>query len=159
MGVSTMEVNRMLPMSALRLSLGNALAEGAILSQPANAMIVRLIIAPFAESENLVVGDLTFADFDGSTGLDVALDDQQVGVDPVTGLQRVTLIEPLGGWRWETTGVTNLPQNVYGAALLSNASAALLAVMTLITPVTLDAVGQEINLGTLSFTFVPQPLS
>lgn len=149
----------MLPMRALRLSIGTELAAGTFLSQPTNANIVRLISADFALSEGLVVGDLTFANFDGSTALDVALDDQQVGTDPLTNQQKVTLVEPLGGWRWEVTGTTNLPQNIFGVALLTAASASLLAVEKLPTPITLTEIGQEINLGTLDFPIVLQPIA
>lgn len=148
----------MLPMKNVRLAIGTALAGAAPIDQAVDENIVRLIIAPFTPSEDLVVGDLTFADFDGSTALEQALGDAQVGIDPLTGQQRITITEPAGGWRWITTGVTNLPQTVYGAALLTAASAALIGVEELPEPIGLTEVGQEINLGTLKFDIVAQPI-
>jgi len=146
-------------MLSLRLAIGELLAANLPLAQPTNELIVRLIAAPFSEDENLVVGDLTFATFTGSTALEVAVDDQQVAVDPVTSQQVVTLVEPLGGWRWETTDAVNLPETIYGAALLTSASAALLALHTLPTPIGLTAAGQEINLGALQFRINLSPMS
>jgi hypothetical protein len=55
--------------------------------------------------------------------------------------------------------LTNLPQTIYGAALLDDAGTTLLGVMVIAEPVPLSAVGQEVNLGTVSLTFVLQPLS
>jgi len=149
----------MFPMRALRLAIGTSLSDTAPLDQVADANIIALVIAPFALDELLVVSDLTYADFDGSTPLAVELGTQQVANDPATGEQIVTLVEPLGGWRWETTGLTNLPQTVYGYALLTEASAELLAVEPLPAPITLSEVGQEINIGKARFRINLEPMS
>lgn len=148
----------MLPMKSLRLAIGEALAAAEPLYQDTNANLVRLISAPFTPSEDLAVGDLTFADFDGSTAIACPLEEAQVGIDPNTGQQVLTVYEPAGGWRFEVTGLTNLPQTIYGFALLTAASAALIAVATLAEPVDLTAVGQEINLDKLTLTVVAQPM-
>jgi hypothetical protein len=149
----------MLPMKSLRLSLGTALATAAPLKQATNANVIRLIAAPFTPSEDLVVGDLTFATFTGSTGLDAELGDQDSGVDPLSGEQRVTIVEPVGGWRWETADAVNLPETIYGFALLTNASAALLAVQAFPSPIALTEAGQEINIGKADLTIVLSPMS
>jgi len=150
----------MLPIKAVRLQLGELIAADATtLAPPALANIVRLVMAAFAAEENLVVADLTFATFDGSTALAAGLGTQQVGIDPVTLEQIVTIKEPAGGWRFEVTGATNLPQTIFGYALLTDGSAALLAVNQFLEPITLSAIGEEINLGTLKFTIVPQPMA
>ena len=146
-------------MKALRLSIGEDLAAGTLLSQPANENIIRLVAGEFTPDENLVVADLTFATFTGSTALDVGLDDQLVGIDPTTGEQLITLIEPVGGWRWECTATPGAPQNIYGFALLTAASAALLAVEAFPEPITIQEIGQEINLGTAKFTVTLSPMS
>lgn len=150
----------MFPMRVLTDEIGELLAASPPLMQATNANIVRLINAPFAEETGLAPGDLTFADFDGSTGKPVTVaEDMQVGFDPLTGEQVITINEPVGGWRWEVTGLTNLPQTVYGYALLTNASAAVIGVKTLPTPIPLTEVGQEINLGSLTFRVSIVPLS
>ena len=149
----------MTPMRNVRLALGTALAAATPLNQPTDENIVRLISAPFTENEDLVVGDLTFADFDGSTAIDQPVGPAQVGIDPQSGEQRITVTEPEGGWRFVTTGVTNLPQTIYGYALLTAASAALVGVHAFAEPIDLTAVTQEINLDKVTLTFVTQPIS
>jgi len=150
----------MLPMIALRLSLGSQMAANAAFLAPAtDPNEIALIKADFAEEENLVIGDLTLADFDGYAAIPGIVGAQQVGVDPVTGEQVVTVKEPAGGWRWATTGVTGLPMTIYGFALCTEAAAALLAVYRFPTPITLTASGQEINIGAATFRFVVQPVS
>lgn len=148
----------MLPVKSVRLAIGTSLAAATPLNQPTNENIVRLIKAPFTPNEDLVVGDLEFADFDGSTALEMPVGAAQVGIDPVSGEQRITITEPEGGWRFITTGVTNLPQTIYGAALLTAASAALIGVMELPEPIGLTQSGEEINLGSLMMNIVQQPI-
>jgi len=150
----------MFPMRLLTDEIGELLAASEPLLQAVNENIVRLIIAPFALEQGLEPGDLTFADFDGSTALEVvAAADMAVGFDPLTGEQVITINEPAGGWRWEVTGLTNLPQTVYGFALLTAASAAVIGVQALDTPIPLTEVGQEINLGSITFRVNVVPLS
>lgn len=147
-------------MVALRLQIGTALANAVPLDQATALNRVALIKAPFTPDENLAYADLTLADFDGSTVLTVALGAQQVGVDPISGQQLITILEPAGGWRWITTGVTSLPQTIYGFALFdSTGPGPLLAVELLPTPIDLTAVGQQINLGSVTLTLVLTPMS
>lgn len=150
----------MLPMKDVRLQLGELLAADPTTLAPAGAANkIALIMAAFTPDEVLVVGDLTLATFDGSTPIAGATGTQQVGNDPATGQQIITNKEPLGGWRWETTGLTNLPQTIYGWALLDTALAVLLGVELLPTPVALTEIGQEINIGTAKLTVVEQPMT
>lgn len=150
----------MLPMLALRLQLGELLAADDTTLAPAGAANkIALIAGPVTPDENLVVGDIDLASFDGSTPIAGATGTQQAGIDPVTGDQIVTIKEPAGGWRWESTGVTNLPQTIYGFALLDATLAELLAIGMLPVPVTITAAGQEINIGTATFRFVASPMS
>jgi len=149
----------MLPMLAIREAIGTDLATSAPLAQVTALNRVALVINPFTPEEGMALTDLTLATFDGHTALIVASGDQQVGLDPVTGDQIITIVEPLGGWRWITTGTTNLPQTIYGYALYdSTGPGPLLGVQLLPTPIGLTAVGQQINLGTVAFTVVQQPL-
>jgi len=150
----------MLPMLSLRLALGDLLAADAnTLAPPTDANVIALISAPFTLNENLVVGDLTLATFDVSTPKAIATGDQQVGLDPATGEQKITILAPAGGFRWEVTTTDDLPQTIYGYALLTDGLAALLAAQTLPTPITLSAVTQFIDLGAVEITFVTQPMS
>jgi len=150
----------MIPVKSLRLQLGELLAADATTLAPAaNGNKIALINAAFVADENAVIGGLSFADFDGSAPKVCGTGDQQAGIEPATQDQLITMLEPAGGFRWETTGVTNLPQTIYGFALTDNAGAVLLGVEQLDAPVTLTALGQEINLGAVQMRIVTNPIS
>lgn len=115
----------------------------------ANKMV--LLKAPINPGENVPFIDLVPADFDGSTPLDCGLGTQPSGLDPTTSDSIITLKSPAGGWRWESTGLTNLPQTVYGAALMNNAMDGYYGAMVLDTPVTIANTNQVIDLGPQTF--------
>jgi hypothetical protein len=150
----------MLPMKALRLELGTALAADATYLAPAvSANKIALIKTPFVPSETMVAGDVTPADFTGSTALAGSTGAQLVGVDPSTGQQLITIKEPLGGWRWITTNTVNLPQTIYGYGLYDSTLATLLAVALLPAPVALTETGQQVDIGRAAINFVLQPMN
>lgn len=142
----------MIPTLALREKAMQLLAaDTATLAQAADANVIVLIKEPFTPGESLALGDLTPADFDGSTPLECGLGTQPEGQDPANTDALITLESPAGGWRWETTGVTNLPQTIYGYALMTDGLAALLGADTLPTPIDLTGVNQVVQLGALGF--------
>lgn len=150
----------MLPMAALRLKLATLLADDTSSLAPAvNANKIALVTSPFTPEETLTVADLTLASFTGSTPIAGAAGDQGVALDPVTGQQLITILAPAGGWRWVCTAAPATPQTIYGFALLDAALDTLLGVELLTTPVTISAVGQEIDLGAVTIDFVLQPMS
>lgn len=150
----------MLLMKALRLALGTLLASDSSTLAPAtlpNKM--GLAKNNFSLTENLVIGDIVAADFDGSTLIPGAAGAQQTGLDPATNDQVLTIKDPAGGYRWITTGSTQLPQTIYGYYLVDTTGANLLMAGRFNTPITLTDVGQVINLGQADTTFVAQPAS
>lgn len=150
----------MLPMKAVRLQLGDLLAADATTLAPAaNANEIVLVKAAFTPSEDMVIGDLTLADFDGYAPKAGVIGSQEVGIDPATGQQVITLKEAAGGWRFEVTGVTNLPQTIHGFGLTDSTGATLLAVQLLEEPVTLSAVGHFIDLGVAEIALNESPMS
>lgn len=150
----------MLPMLALRLSFGELVAaDSAILAPAANANKVALIKEAFVPEEGMVAANVTVADFDGSTALVGVVGTQFCGIDPVTNDQIVTIKPPAGGYRWETTGDTNLPQTIFGYGLFSNDMATLIGLALLDNPITLTDAGQEITLPSVDITIVAQPAS
>ena len=150
----------MLPVKAIRLTVGSLVAADATYLAPAaDANKIALVKASFTPDENLVIGDVTLADFDGSTPLLVGVGAQNVGLNPATGDQRITLKDPAGGFRWVTTGLTNLPQTIYGAILMNNAGTTLLAMEVFDTPLVLQEVGQDVVRGSFGFDIVAAPLS
>lgn len=149
----------MLPMKDLRLSIGTLISEDATFLAPVAANKLVLIKEAFTPSENLVLGSLTLADFTGSTPIAGVAGNQQTGIDPATGDQIVTIRPPVGGYRWITADAVNLPQTIFGYALVNNAASVLLAVETLPTPLTLQGAGEEISLGPIQMTIVQEPIS
>lgn len=150
----------MLPMKAVRLRIGTLLAADATTLAPAtDANTIALIKSEFTLEEDLVAADVDLADFDGSTPIAGATGAQQEGIDPATGDQIVTIKDPAGGYRFETTGVTNLPQTIYGYGLFNDDQTVLLGLALLDEPVTLTEANQVINLGKVDLNIVQQPIS
>jgi len=119
-------------------------ANAATLAPAADANAIALIKAAFTPGEDLAIGDLTLADFDGSTPIEGATGAQAESLDPGTLDSIIDILEPAGGYRWETTGLTNLPQTIFGYCLVSNDLATLLASATFADPIVLTIVNQSI---------------
>jgi len=150
----------MLPTKAVRLQLGELLAADATTLAPAaDANIVTLLMADFVYDESTELADLVPATFTGATPKAAGVGTQQTGVDPATGDQLVTLLAPAGGWRWEATALTNLPQTIYGAMLTNDDATVLLALHKPSAPVIIQSVGDQVQLGALTMTIVQQPIS
>lgn len=125
-------------------------ADSATLAPAALANVIALVKAAFLPSEILTIGALTLADFDGASPLACGVGSQAEGLDGNTNDSIITLKSPVGGWRWETTGVTNLPQQIFGHVLLDSTLATVLASESLPTPITLNAANQVHQLGALN---------
>jgi len=112
---------------------------------------VALIVADFAEDENLQASDLELATFTGSTPIAGTVGDQQYGDDPIDGDFVMKFKTPIGGWRWKATSSGDpFPITIYGFAVLDSSLSTLLAVERLPLPKTLTASGQEIGVSDLS---------
>lgn len=98
-----------------------------------------------------VVGDLTPCTFDGYAAKAKAASAPTVSTDPATGDKLIRIPDPAGGWTWQTTGVTNLPQTVYGYALTDATGADLYGVKLFDTPVVLTGTGQDVVVGDVTF--------
>lgn len=141
----------MIGTSALRNQIANLLANDPdSLAPEEDAMKVALVQTPFAANEDIVVGELDLADFDGSTPKLVVVGGQGNGTDPLTGDSVIQLLPPAGGFRFQTTGATNLPQTIHGFIVTNEAGNTIWACDLLPEPVTLTAGGQEISLGDLT---------
>jgi hypothetical protein len=141
----------MLSTADLREKLAQLLAaDAATLAPVALANVVALVMAAFAPGEALTMASITLATFDGSTPLAAGLGTQPEGLDSLNGDAIITIKPPAGGWRWETTGTTNLPMTIYGCVLLDSTLATLYASQLLLNPIGLNAVNQVIDLGSLT---------
>jgi hypothetical protein len=150
----------MTPVQSLVTAMATALANTPPLDQVAADNRVGLVMAPFTPSPSTAYADLVLATFTGATPKVVALGAQGSAQDPVSNQMVITIVEPLGGWRFVTSDAVNLPQTIYGYALFdSTGGPDLLASQLLPEPITLVAAGQEINLDTVKLTMVLTPLS
>lgn len=140
--------NRMQVTLAVRSQAAILLAaDTTTLAPAADANKMVLVMAPFTPGEGIGLGDLTLATFDGSTPLLCGLGTQPSGFDPATSDLIIDLKPPVTGFRWETTGLTHLPQTIYGYALLNNAGDTVLAADLLPVPQELVIVNQRIDIG------------
>jgi len=150
----------MLPMQAVRLRLGALLAADTMSLAPVLANKLAVIVAPFTEAETLQYSDLTLASTNGLSPIALATGSQEVAIDPVSQAQILTLVPGAGtGFRWVTSGTFPPSITVYGFALIDNAGATLLGVVTLATPIVLSATGYQVEADPQMMTFVLQPLS
>jgi len=132
-------------------------ADTATLAPAALALHVHLIKAPFTPSPTLVWADISadVATFDGYLELDSEVGAQLQSVNPLTGASQVTLKVPAGGWRWETTGLTDLPQAIWGFALTDNGDTTLFGSELFDEPITLTAVNQEVTIDKVQYSTLP----
>ena len=150
----------MIPLKALRLSLGTALAADATTLAPAGmANKIALVSAPFAPSETLTLASLTLATFTGSAPKAGATGAQPTAIDPATEQQRIIISPPIGGYVFICTVTPGSPETIYGFILTDNAGATLLASALLPAPVTISEIGHFVDVGEVNLIFVIAPMS
>jgi len=149
----------MIPTMAVRNAAAELLAADpdTLGADPANK--VHLYMNNVTPAESSILADFTEASFDGHTAIPTATDAQACGIDPATADSVIDLIPGAGGFRWETSGMTNLPQTIYGYYLTDSTSATLLAAQRFATPVTLTETGQAINIGDPSIRMLANCMS
>lgn len=136
----------MIPTQAFLDRIGVAIgADTACFADPTTFLKVTLVKTAFTPGTELVLGDVTVADFDGSTALHAADATPAVFRDPQNGDQIVQASDPAGGWHWQTTGSTNLPQTIYGYIVTDHTGANLQGSVLFDTPLVLNGVGQGVD--------------
>jgi hypothetical protein len=119
-----------------------------------------LVKTPFVPGGNLVVGDLTPADFAGSAALANTSAVMLKYLDPATGEWIIEVPPPVGGWHWQTTsGVTNLPQTIYGFGCMDSTGAILYGSQLLPAPLLLNGNAQGIDVPAVRFRLNAAALS
>jgi hypothetical protein len=124
------------------------------LAPAALAVHVHLANNAFTPGPTLTVADFVEATFDGYAPLDAEVGPQQDFFDPATGNRVVQLVEPLAGWHWVTTGVTDLPQDITGYYVTDNTDAVLYGCFRFGANVPLTASGQSVDIGNVRFSFL-----
>jgi len=127
---------------------------GTVFSKP---LFLIPIKAAFTPGPSPAVTDADIADFDGSTPLVYASAARIPVADVLTSELRINMPAPVGGNQFTTSGVTNLPQTIYGAVLGTSSTTVEGGVLygsgTLDEPMTLTASGQQIDFGQIEFPF------
>lgn len=121
---------------------------------------VILINQPFTEGLGLTIADLTEADFDGYSGVEIqnpALE----SIDPLTGQAVLNITAGASPFLWETTGTTNLPQTIYGYAVVKNDGTVLYSAtrFTAAQEVTLTGVNQSVGPVSPQLRYSPSGVS
>jgi hypothetical protein len=143
----------MIPTSEIQLQIAKLLAEDTTTLAAVAVLHLHLAKSPFTPNPGLDIGTLTEADFDGYGPIDVVAGSQLFFTDPATGLVTVELKSPAGGWHFACTGVTNLPQTIYGFYVTDNADAVLYGAQLLDTPITISASGQAFDVPNPRYNF------
>ena len=144
----------MIPSSVLAKAIATLLAHDATTLANMTAMHVHLAKQAFTPSRGLDVTTLVEATFSGYTALQPTAGNQLEYNDPLTALETVELIPPAGGWHFQTTGTTDLPQTIYGWYLTDHTDAVLYGSGLLATPIPLTISGQGFDLPALIFAFL-----
>lgn len=142
----------MTPNLSIREKVMQLLAADTATLASVDAMKVHLVKATFTPSEDMDILDFELADFDGSTALEAGTGTQPESLVPGTNDSVIHIKPPAGGWRWETTGTTNLPQTIYGYILTNNDSSTVYAAEVFSEEITLSKVNQSVSLPSVKLT-------
>lgn len=150
----------MVPTQVMLDSVATVVATDTAVLAAALFLKVFLVKAAFTPGPTLVVGSLTPADFAGSTPLANTTAVMLKYIDPTTGEWIVEVPPPVGGWHWQTTSaITNLPQTIYGWALVDSTSAVLYGTALLPAPRLLNGNNQGIDIPAVNFRLSQSSLS
>lgn len=116
------------------------------------AVRVHLAKAAFTPGPALVPASFTEADFTGYAGLLAGVGPQQNFVDPVTGGRVVQLLEPGGGWHWQTTGIALLPMTIFGLWVTDNSNLLVFGSQLLTPPVVLVGLADAVDVAQVRIT-------
>jgi hypothetical protein len=146
----------MKPSSTLQLAIATLLADDTATLAAVVPPKVHLAKAAFVPGPSLDPATLTEADFDGYTAKAITAGSQDVYTDPTTGLITVELKAPVGGWHWALTGITNLPQTIYGWYVLDSAGTVLYGSGLVPSPITLQLATDAFDIPNQLFAFLNQ---
>jgi len=113
---------------------------------PDNLHVI-LLKAPFTPGPNLVIGDVTEADFPGYLAIDIASGAPPQSLDPTSGNSELTFLPVSGSqFTWETTSAPSPAQTIYGFALVNADKSTLWASQVLPANVVLNATNQRVSI-------------
>jgi len=111
---------------------------------------LNLIKADFTPGRTTDTSMLTLATFDGYAAKTSTIT-PNVGRDPSNGDFLVEIPAPAGGWVFEVTGLTGLPQTIYGVTVTGVDSSDTWASAKFPVPVVLTTVGDLVRVDSVTF--------
>ncbi len=144
----------MIPSTVLQLAETALLAADTATLAAATALHVHLAKAAFVPTPGLDPATLVEADFVGYAAIAIVTGAQLHFIDPVTGLRTIELKEPAGGLHFATTGITNLPQTIFGWWVTDDTDVVLYGSGLLPVPIPLAISGQGFDLPPMRFAFL-----
>lgn len=138
----------MTPVQILLTAISTAV--GADAAKLAGDVSVCLMTNAFAPGPDTTFIGANEATFDGYAPIVKTAATRPTAFDPATGDRILTIPPPAGGWIWETTGPTNLPQTITGFAVYTGAAGmagTLLACQRLPSNVVLTAADQQVSIN------------
>lgn len=136
---------------SMRADLITLIASSEPISQPTDELKIVLLISNFTPPITDPTSP-TPATFTGSTPKEAGLNDADVYVDPVTGIDYIQLKEPVGGWNWICTADPASPETVYGWMITNAAGSETYGSAKFATPIVINAAGQGIQIGQVRYS-------
>lgn len=129
-------------------------ANGVNADLPGHVILIKEAFTPSPDIDPLALQAIE-ADFTGYTtgGISSSTGTQNTAMDPLTSDYLLQLKQPAGGFRWETTGTTNLPQTIYGYAVLDLDTPRCYWSALFDTPVVLTAQNQTVQVDQPQLAF------
>lgn len=119
-------------------------ADTATFNSPADNLLVHLFQNDFSPNPAMEVSDFVEASFGGYDPITVVLGPCPQSNDPATGDSLMDIRPTSGGWLWEVSTTTGIPQTIYGYYVTDEGGSVLLGAERLLTPVTLTAVNDSV---------------
>lgn len=116
---------------------------------------VHLSKSPFTPSAILTPASFTEADFGGYVVLVQVVGPQQSFLDPASGTRIIQLVEPAGGWHWQTTTLVLLPQTIHGFFVTDTSNLILWGSQLFPAPILLTSVGHNVDIGQIRVSIPP----
>jgi len=126
------------------------LADDSLTINQGDGNLVHLVKEPFTPAATTATVSLTMADFTGSAALTSTIT-PNASRDPLSGDQVVTIPPPAGGWYWEATADTLLPQTIYGVAVSGSDSGFTWGSFLLDDPIEISEIGDSVALDSVQF--------
>jgi hypothetical protein len=111
---------------------------------------LHLAKAAFTPSQDLTLADFVEADFDGYAEKSAVAGPMPQSADPTNADSLVDIPPGAAGYLWETSGVTNLPQTIFGYYLEGHGPL-LMGCQLLPEPITLTGINQSIFVPRVGF--------